>query len=139
MSTNPHTVHPLLPYRARVNTREFLNLPGWHGGAFIQAYVEDTSEREIDHEAYAANFEPRTILEIGDCTKSVTFEFDTDSPKGRINSLYKIDTLIEALSKMRAGIAAEYELFDRRAAQIEAANAVAEAEITATADEFALS
>ena len=33
-----------IPYRARVNERWFLNLPGFHGGAYVMAFVEDTSE-----------------------------------------------------------------------------------------------
>ena len=36
-----------LPYRARVNERWFLNLPGFHGGAYVVAYVEDTRERDL--------------------------------------------------------------------------------------------
>ena len=34
-----------LPYRARVSERWFLNLPGFHGGAYVIVYVEDTRER----------------------------------------------------------------------------------------------
>jgi hypothetical protein len=34
-----------IPYRARVDERRFLNLPGFHGGAYVVAYVEDTSDR----------------------------------------------------------------------------------------------
>jgi hypothetical protein len=34
-----------MPYRARVDERWFLNLPGFHGGAYIVTYVEDTSAR----------------------------------------------------------------------------------------------
>ena len=30
-----------IPYRARVNERVFLNLPGFHGGAYVVAYVEE--------------------------------------------------------------------------------------------------
>ena len=33
-----------IPYRARVNERWFLNLPGFHAGAYVVAYVEDTSD-----------------------------------------------------------------------------------------------
>ena len=33
------------PYKARVDERAFLNLPGFHGGAYVVGYVEDTSER----------------------------------------------------------------------------------------------
>jgi hypothetical protein len=35
-----------MPYRARINERTLLNLPGFHGGAFVYVYVEDTSERD---------------------------------------------------------------------------------------------
>ncbi len=35
------------PYPPRVDVRRFLNLPGFHGGAFVVAYVEDTESREI--------------------------------------------------------------------------------------------
>jgi hypothetical protein len=30
------------PYKARVDVRRFLNLPGFHGGAYVVAYVENT-------------------------------------------------------------------------------------------------
>ena len=35
------------PYKARVDVRRFLNLAGFHGGAYVVAYVEDTSSREL--------------------------------------------------------------------------------------------
>jgi hypothetical protein len=38
----------LNPYAARVDGRAFLNLPGFHSGAYVVAYVEDTSKRECD-------------------------------------------------------------------------------------------
>ncbi len=57
------------PYTARVDVRRFLNLPGFHGGAYVVAYVEDTSEREItkrdsygNHVGRYVNPEPRMIL-----------------------------------------------------------------------------
>jgi hypothetical protein len=64
-----------IPYRARVNERWFLNLPGFHGGAYVVAYVEDTSDCGPRSEPYCEddcpdcphNFEPKTILEIADC------------------------------------------------------------------------
>ena len=37
-----------IPYRARVNERWFLNLPGFHGGAYVVAYVEDTRARGLE-------------------------------------------------------------------------------------------
>ena len=36
------------PYKARVDVRRFLNFPGFHDGAYIVAYVEDTRPRRID-------------------------------------------------------------------------------------------
>ena len=81
-----------LPYRARVNERWFLNLPGFHGGAYVVAYVEDTRQRGLQHcggcqdencRECPYNFEPRMILEIADCNDRVSLEFDVDSEAGR--------------------------------------------------------
>ena len=36
-----------VPYRARVNERTLLNLPGFHGGAYVYVYVEDTQEGTV--------------------------------------------------------------------------------------------
>ena len=117
-----------LPYRARVNERWFLNLPGFHGGAYIVAYVEDTSERGLerthdcndDCERCPYNFEPRMILELADCTDRISLDFDLDSDAGRANSLHKLDTLIAALKVFREGFVAEFEPYDRREQQLEA-------------------
>ena len=111
-----------IPYRARVNERWFLNLPGFHGGAYVVAYVEDTSESgprrgrwcDDDCPDCPYNFEPRTILEIADCSERVNLEFDLDTEAARANSLHKLDTLISALRVFRAGVAAEFEHYDRR-------------------------
>ena len=80
-----------IPYRARVNERWFLNLPGFHGGAYVVAYVEDTSDCGPRRNPYCdddctdcpRNFEPRMILEIADCYKRVDLEFDVDSEEAR--------------------------------------------------------
>jgi hypothetical protein len=115
-----------LPYRARVDERWFLNLPGFHGGAYVVAYVEDTRERGLQHcggceddecRRCPYNFEPRMILEIADCHERIELEFDIDSEAGRTNSLYKLyklDTLIAALRVLREGMVAEYEPHDER-------------------------
>src|SRR4051794_1008940 len=116
-----------IPYRARVDERRFLNLPGFHGGAYVVAYVEDTSSREpcgdswchhhADDEPH--NFEPRMILEIADCNDRIDLEFDVDSEAGRANSLHKLDTLIAALRILRKGITAEFAEYDRRERELE--------------------
>ena len=111
-----------IPYRARVNERWFLNLPGFHGGAYVVAYVEDTSRRGPCCNPYCrgncpkcpANFEARTILEIADCDDRINLEFDLDSEPGRENSLHKVDTLIRALEVFRKGIVEEFDQYDRR-------------------------
>jgi hypothetical protein len=112
---------------ARVSERWFLNLPGFHGGAYVLAYLEDTSElhprpeewcdadcRECPH-----NFEPRVMLEISDCYKRIELEFDFDSEAGRQNSLHKLDTLITALRVFRAGLVEEFGEYDRRERELE--------------------
>jgi len=107
------------PYRARVDERWFLNLPGFHGGAYVVAYVEDTSERGLEYcdecdECEPENFEPRTILEIADCEDRIQLEFDVDSTARRANSLHKLDTLIAALRVFRSGLETEFAEYDRR-------------------------
>jgi hypothetical protein len=103
------------PYRHRVNHREFLNLPGFHEGAYVMAYVEDTSERGIERagdEPY--NPHPRLILEIADCSNRINLEFELYSAHRRENSFHKIQTLIEALEAFKAGMAEECTLYKRR-------------------------
>jgi hypothetical protein len=116
-----------IPYRARVNERVFLNLPGFHGGAYVLAYVEDTSERELVRECEDErctrcphNFEPRTILELADCSDRIQLWFDIDSEAQRANSLHKVDTLLAALRVFRQGLVDEFEPYDRRQRELEA-------------------
>ena len=116
-----------IPYRARVNERWFLNLPGFHGGAYVVAYVEDTSDLGPRRDPYCdddcpdcpENFEPRTILEIADCYKRVNLEFDVDSEDARANSLHKLDTLIAALRVFRRGLEQEFEHYERRERELD--------------------
>jgi hypothetical protein len=117
----------VLPYRARVDERRFLNLPGFHGGAYVIAYVENTEERGLEYHDECEgcdrcpwNFEPQMILEIADCSRRVNLEFDVNSQAYRANSLHKLDTLIAALRVFRAGIVAEFELYDRRERELHA-------------------
>ena len=55
MSTIPEHLG-LVPYRARVDRRAFLNLPGWHAGAYVNAYLEDTSGRPLDGDVEPVEF-----------------------------------------------------------------------------------
>jgi hypothetical protein len=104
----------LNPYKARVNRREFLNLPGFHDGAYVVAYVEDTSERELGKRSYERNPQPRMILEISDCDRRINLEFELATAVQRMNSFHKVDTLIEVLKEFRTGLAYECHQVKRR-------------------------
>lgn len=117
------------PYRARVDERAFLNLPGFHGGAYVVAYIEDTSARGLvrDHGCEDLectrcphNFEPRMFLELADCSEHIRLDFDLDSEAGRANSLHKVDTLLAALRVFRQGFVDEFAPYDRRQREFEA-------------------
>jgi len=99
-------------------------LPGFHGGAYVMAFVEDTSacgprlnpwcEPEDECPDCPENFEPRTILEISDCDRRIELWFEIDSERRRANSLHKLDTLITALRVFRKGLEAEFAEYDWR-------------------------
>jgi hypothetical protein len=119
------------PYRARVDARRFLNLPGFHGGAYIVAYVEDTSQREVesrcgwrDDEEYRVNPEPRIILEIADCSSRINLELELGSDLHvDENSLHKVDTLLSVLAELRDGLVEEAGLYRERQVEVDALNA----------------
>jgi hypothetical protein len=104
--------HPMLGRRARnarVDERLRLNHPQFDGGAEVRVFVEDTS-RAPHHREVA----PRIRLRISDCAHQVNLEFGVETPELRANALFKIDTLLDALSKFRHGLIAEAALFERR-------------------------
>ena len=96
---------------ARVDERTRLNRPAFDGGAHVRAFVEDTSSRQLRGRRLPS---PRLRLRIADCANRINLEFSVDSPELRENSLHKIETLIAALERFRAGLAAEAELRERR-------------------------
>jgi hypothetical protein len=114
------------PYKARVDVRRFLNLPGFHSGAYVVEYVEDTSSREItksDPFGYERNRyvnpRPRIILELADCSERINLEFELHSALDVENSLHKIDVLIAALREFRAGLVEEARLYREREPEVE--------------------
>jgi hypothetical protein len=94
----------------RVDERIVLNLPDFDGGAHVRVFVEDTSA----HKARWRVPSPQFKLRIADCEEAIFLEFSVESPALRENSLHKIDTLIGALVRFRAGLAAESELREAR-------------------------
>ena len=113
------------PYKARVDVRRFRNLPGFHGGAYVVAYVEDTSARVLtkrDSFGYEGsryvNPRPRIILEIADCSQRINLEFEVDSELDVENSLNKIDVLAAALAEFRDGLVEEARLYRAREPEV---------------------
>ena len=117
------------PYKARVDVRRFLNLPGFHGGAYVVAYVEDTSGREITKRdpfgyegSHYVNPQPRIILEIADCSERINLEFELDSELDVENSLHKLAVLVAALAEFRAGLVEEARLYREREPEVKQLN-----------------
>ena len=104
----PRACAPVRKLRgARVDEQILLNRPGYHAGAYVHVFVEDTSRRRFRRDGYAS---PRFRLEIADCTNHIRLEFDVETPGSRENSLCKIETLIGSLRRFQAGLQAEAEL-----------------------------
>jgi hypothetical protein len=99
---------PLGRKGTRVDEHTVLNFPAFDGGAHVRAFVEDTSNRK--RRRWRRLPSPRLKLRITDCTNEIHLEFSVDSPELRENSLHKINTLIAALERFRAGLAAEAHL-----------------------------
>jgi len=93
-----------------VDEKTPLNLPGFHGGAYVRVFVEDTTFRKWRRRPP----EPRIRLRIADCAGEIALWFELDSPEARENSLYKIDTLLGALQRFRDALDAEAELHAHR-------------------------
>ena len=74
------------PRRARVVEQHFLNLPGFDAGAYVRAYVEDTSEKEVGpptgKRKHAIVPDPLLVLEISDCYRRIDLEFDISESGG---------------------------------------------------------
>ena len=125
-----------VPYRAHLNERTLLNLPGFHSGAYVYVYVEDTSQRDLILKTWREdtggccpqNFEPRMTLEIADCERRVSLAFDIDTFDGRANSLHKLDTLLAALQVFRLALEEEFEPYDERQRQLDTQAAKAQRE-----------
>jgi hypothetical protein len=95
----------------RVDEQIVLNFPDFDGGAHVRVFVEDTSAHKIRWRRLPS---PQFKLRIADCEDAIFLEFSVDSRELRENSLHKIDTLIAALERFRAGLAAESELREAR-------------------------
>lgn len=95
--------------QVRVDENIRLNRPGLYGDAYVRVFVEDTTARRRRR-----NGDLRLTLRIADCANTINLEFSLDSPELRENSLFKIDTLLDALTRFRDALAAEAELAEQR-------------------------
>ena len=121
-----------LPYKARIDERHFLELPGVGVNEdYVFAYVEDTSRRDLEWvpecgapECDAGcnwsleNFEPRVYLELGRPGESFRLQLFVEGA-WRDQALHAIDTLTAALQAMRTAFVAEGDEYDRRERQLE--------------------
>jgi hypothetical protein len=104
----PRACAPVRKLRgARVDEQILLNLPGYHAGAYVRVFVEDTLRRRFRRDRYPS---PRFILEIADCTNHIRLEFDVETAGGRENARFKIATLIGSLQRFQAGLEAVADL-----------------------------
>lgn len=92
--------------RYHLRVRRFLNRPGHHAGAHVMAVVPDSSsctKEGCDHRWCS---DPE--LRIADCSSVISLEFDRDTASDRRNSLYKLDVLIDTLTRFRAALEVEF-------------------------------
>jgi hypothetical protein len=92
--------------RYHLRRREFLNenpeLP-----AFIIAIVEDT--REIPDENEDGWKYGSIYLDLGDCNRRVSFNFNLNDVWGRCDALRKINLMADIINQMREAIELECE------------------------------
>lgn len=93
----------------RVNVREFLNLKGQGGGAYIMASVDDTSGDKCSRDSYTS-----TSLTIADCSTVIDLALSVRPGAGIRNTRHKLTVLIETLQKVLEGCEAESKLIEER-------------------------
>lgn len=74
------------PRKARVVEQHFLNLPGFHAGAYVRAYVEDTTDQELRlPEGKRGGWAPvpPSCSRSPNCIRRIEFEFDMSDADDR--------------------------------------------------------
>lgn len=99
--------------RYHVRRREFLNedpeLPA------IIGVVEDTRDLAEDREDTWTW--GTVVLDLADCSRRVSFDFDLNDSSARANSLRKINLIAEVVNAVRDAIAVEVESRNARPAK----------------------
>ena len=97
--------------RYHVRRRDFLN-EGVEMPAFIIGVVEDT--RDLPDEPEDDWKWTTVMLDLADCSRRVSFDFDLNDATSRANSLRKINLIAEVVNAVRDGIEAEVESRNKR-------------------------
>jgi hypothetical protein len=100
--------------RYHVKRREFLNedeaMP-----AFVIGIVQDTSSMTDQNQAWRYG---TVILDLGDCYRRVSFDFDMSESVPRQESLKKINLIAEVVNAVRDAIEKEVESRDARSTKV---------------------
>jgi hypothetical protein len=97
--------------RYHVRRREFLN-EDLEMPAFIIGVVEDT--RELPEEPEDNWKWGSVVLDLADCSRRVSFDFDLNDTSARANSLRKINLIAEVVNAVRDAIEIEVESRNKR-------------------------
>lgn len=103
--------------------RALLNQPGHHSTAVLIAEIEDTRKWPTGtgrggKEPTGYNIVPNTKLIVSDCSQSINLELDVGTDARLENTLYKLDTMIATLRKVRKGVLIEHERLVKRQAWV---------------------
>jgi hypothetical protein len=88
-----------------VRIRKFLNRDPQYP-AFIIGIVEDTSGIPDDNQDQSWNWGD-VQLDLGDCFRRVSFDFQMGTAEDRANSLYKINSIAKVVNAVRDSIEEE--------------------------------
>lgn len=90
--------------------RKFINREKFESGAYIIASIErETTRWKNSAGEDKVNNYLYPTLHIADCSRVVSLDVHADNAKTRANVLFKLNTLIDTLTKFRDALVAEWE------------------------------
>lgn len=108
-----------MPKRTFHGGRSLLNKPGFQSTGALVAEIENTSKwkpgcNRVGKKATTYSGVPTSVLQFADCSRSINFDIDIQSAEEYENTLHKVDTMIDLLSKFRRGIVIERRRLETR-------------------------
>jgi hypothetical protein len=88
--------------------RKFLNKKGHHSNAFIYAEISKNSSPSKNKKK--ENIWRDSELKIGDCDRIVNLSMDLNSINATLNSIHKLDILIDTLKAFKRAFIKEVNL-----------------------------